>query len=83
MEEIKPDLPQSKYHPLTLAEFQELRDFIKGMGAYLPENKAPWIWDTYLKLTNTHENRPCMCTSSAGHWRRAVDFLFDWVKNKE
>lgn len=83
MEEIKPDLPQSKYHPLSLSEFQELKEFITTLGAYLPDNKTGYVWSTFTKLNGTSEPQPCNCPSSAGHWRRAVDYLFDYVKNKD
>jgi hypothetical protein len=83
MEEIKPELPESKYHPLSLSDFKELKELIMNMGAYMPENKAPYVWHMYTLINGTQENRPCTCASAGGHWKRAVDFLYDWVKNKE
>ena len=82
MEELKPNLPQSKYHPLTLEEFQQLSSTVLTLGAYLPENKAPYIWDNFNKLRNENEPRPCTCKSSGAHWKRAVDYLTDWVNER-
>jgi hypothetical protein len=73
----------NKYHPLTEQEFIELRDLIKGMGAYLPENKAPYVWDKFNYLSGGNEPRPCTCASAGAHWKRAVDFLFNWIKERE
>jgi hypothetical protein len=43
---------------LTEQEFKELKETVEGLGAYLPENKAPYIWDMFVKLNGVHENRP-------------------------
>lgn len=67
---------------LTEQEFTELKEVVEGLGAYLPENKAPYIWDMFVKLNGVPENRPCTCASAGGHWKRAVSFLLDYVKNK-
>lgn len=67
---------------LNPEELQILKDTLKDIGAYLPENKAPYIWDTFNHIRGMQEARPCMCSSSAGHWKRAVDFLFDYAKQR-
>jgi len=67
---------------LTEQEFKELKELVEGLGAYMPENKAPYIWDMFVKLNGVYENRPCLCASAGGHWKRAVDFLLNYVKNK-
>jgi hypothetical protein len=67
---------------LTEQEFTKLKEVVQGLGAYLPEDKAPYIWDMFVKLNGVHENRPCTCASAGGHWKRAVDFLLNYVKNK-
>lgn len=64
---------------LTPEEFNELKQFITTLGAYLPENKAPYVWDMYNRLNKTNEPRPCTCSSAGAHWKRAVDFLFNYV----
>lgn len=67
---------------LNTEELQTLKDTLKDIGAYLPENKAPYIWNTFNHIREEHEPQPCTCSSSAGHWRRAVDYLHDYAKNK-
>ena len=67
---------------LTPEQFEELKDTLSGIGAYLPENKANYIWNTYNHVRDENELQPCMCSSAGGHWKRAVDFLHDYVKNK-
>ena len=73
---------ENKYHPLTEQEFNEMSDFILNLGAYLPDNKASWVWSTFNKLRDENETQPCMCGSSAGHWKRAVDHIHRWVKER-
>ncbi len=72
-----------KYYPLTFEEFQELDKTLSEIGAYLPENKAPYIWDNFNKLRNENEPRPCTCASSGAHWKRAVDYLHNWIKERK
>jgi hypothetical protein len=67
---------------LNPEELQSLKDTLKDIGAYLPENKAPYIWNTFNHIREEQEPQPCTCSSSAGHWRRAVDFLYDYAKNR-
>lgn len=67
---------------LNPEELQILKDTLKDIGAYLPENKAPYIWNTFNHIREVSEPQPCMCASSGGHWKRAVDFLYDYAKNK-
>ena len=67
---------------LNPEELQILKDTLKDIGAYLPENKAPYIWDTFNHIREEQEPRPCTCASAGGHWKRAVDFLHDYAKNK-
>jgi hypothetical protein len=67
---------------LTPEQLQELKDTLSGIGAYLSENKAPYIWNTFNHIRGEREPQPCLCGSSGAHWRRAVDFLNEYVKNK-
>jgi hypothetical protein len=76
-------MEENKYHPLTLEEFNELDGKVSSLGAYLPENLAPYIWDNFNKLRNEHEPRPCTCGSAGAHWKRAVDYLTDWIKQRK
>jgi len=74
---------ENKYAPLTEAEFIQLKDFIKNIGAYLQENHAPYVWNTFNHIRGEREPQPCTCASSGAHWKRAIDFLFNWVKERE
>ena len=67
---------------LTPEQLEELKSTLKEIGAYLPENKANYIWNTYKAITDSNELQPCMCASAGGHWKRAVDFLHNYIKEK-
>lgn len=67
---------------LTDIQLEELKSELKQITTRLPENKAHYIWNTFNHIRGEREPIPCMCASSAGHWKRAVDFLHDYVKNK-
>jgi hypothetical protein len=60
----------------------ELKNELSQIGAYLPENKAPYIWNTFNQIRGENEMRPCTCASAGGHWKRAIDFLHDYAKNR-
>lgn len=75
-------MEETKYHPLTSEEFKELSSVVLSLGAYLSENQAPYIWDNFNKVRGDNESRPCMCPSAGGHWKRAVDYLTEWVKGR-
>jgi hypothetical protein len=70
-------------HPLTFEEFEELDKTISSLGSHLPENLAPYIWDNFNKLRNEREPRPCMCGSAGAHWKRAVDYLRNWINERK
>ena len=74
---------ENKYAPLTEEQFIELKGFIKSIGEYLPENQAPYDWNTFNHIRGEREPQPCTCASSGAHWKRAIDFLFNWVKERE
>ena len=76
-------MEENKYHPLTSEEFDVLYQTVSSLGAYLPENKAPYIWDNFNRVRGENEPRPCTCASSGAHWKRAVDYLTDWVKQRK
>lgn len=66
---------------LTEEEYKELKEFLSTLGAYLPDNKAPYVWNLFNRLRNENEPQPCTCASSGAHWKRAIDFLYDWIKH--
>lgn len=76
-------MQQSNYHPLTQDQFIELKGFIQSLGAYLPEDKAGYVWNTYNHIRAVNEPQPCTCSSSGALWKGAVDFLANWIKERE
>ena len=77
------NMEENKYHPLTHQEYIDLREFVTQLGPYLPDNKAAYVWGMANRLRNENQPQPCTCPSSAGHWKRAVNFLLEWVKSRE
>jgi hypothetical protein len=71
------------YAPYTQMEFNELKTILESITTHIPNDKMGWVWSNYLKVTNTREPQPCSCGSAAGHWRRAVDGLRDFVNKVE
>jgi hypothetical protein len=67
---------------LTPEQLQELKGTLSQIRTRLPEDKAFYIWNTFNHIRGEHEPRPCLCGSSGHHWKRAVDFLNDYVKDK-
>jgi hypothetical protein len=65
-------------------EYQKLKDSIKDIKDYLPENLLPYIWDNYRIISgNREEPRPCSCGSAAAHWKKAVDTIKNYIKEVE
>ena len=67
---------------LTPEQLQELKGTLSQITTRLPENLAHYIWNTYNHVRGANEPRPCMCGSSGADWKRAVDYLNDYVKDK-
>ena len=63
----------------TNEEFTKLVETLNGIQNHIPENLAPYIWDQYKKVSGSSENRPCYCSSSAAHWRKAVDVCRGYI----
>lgn len=74
---------ENKYHPLTEEQYLELKNFLKGIGNYLPTDRAGYIWGTYNTVRGINEPQPCTCASSGSLWKRAIDELNAWVKERE
>jgi hypothetical protein len=68
---------------LTDEELKELKAFVATLKDYLPEDKAPYVWDLFNRLRGENENRPCNCGSAGAHWGRAVKYLRDYIKERE
>jgi hypothetical protein len=78
-----PPVKESKYTPLTFEEYQRLSTFILDLGGYLPDSEAGYVWSTFNRLREINEPQPCTCASSGAHWKRAVDYLYRWVKERQ
>jgi hypothetical protein len=64
----------------TKEEWDILVLTLEEIGAYLPDSKAPYVWDNFGKVAGNVGPRPCYCASSAGHWKRAIETLREYVK---
>jgi hypothetical protein len=82
MEELKPNVAESKYAPLNLSEFQELRTHLEGIKSFLPEHLMSPFWSWCNRIRGEKVNQPCSCKSSAGHWGRCVDDLRKFVRER-
>ena len=71
------------YYPLSQEDYIQLRNTMSEIGAYLPDNLAPYIWATFNRLRDANEPQPCTCASSGKHWKRAVDFINEWLKERK
>lgn len=75
-------MSDNKYEPLSEIEFIELNRVLNEIGAYLPDNQMGYIWGNFNRVRNATENQPCGCASAGGHWKRAVEHLKQWVKER-
>ena len=74
---------ENKYFPLNEQQFIELKEKIKGVDAYLPDNMLNYVWNTYKSVTGSIENQPCGCASAGGLWLKAVNAIKDYIKRME
>ena len=71
-------MEQTKF---SIEEYQKLKETAEGIKDYLPENLLPYIWDNYRIISgNIEEPRPCSCGSAAGHWKKAVDMIKNYIR---
>lgn len=76
-------VPQSKYYPLNLEEFQKLKADLSTVQHYLPEHLMNPFWSLCNRIRNNRENQPCQCRSSAKHWGRCVEDLRKFVNERD
>ena len=67
---------------LNEEQYAELKQTLSEIGAYLPENKTNYIWNTFNAIRDEHEVQPCTCASSGKHWKRAIDSLHEYVTKR-
>ena len=77
------NLPQSKNHPLNLAEFQELKGHLSGIKSHLPPHLMNPFWRWCNIIRNENVRQPCSCNSAAGHLGRCLNDLRIWVEDKD
>lgn len=73
----------NRYEPITRGEYIHLREFLSQLGYFLPDDKAGYVWGLFNRLRNVNEPQPCTCPSAGVHWKRAIDYLTDWVKERK
>jgi hypothetical protein len=82
-EELKSNISESKYAPLNLAEFKELKEHLEGIKSFLPEHLMGTLWEKCNRIRGVKTNQPCSCKSSAGLWGSCVDELRQFVRAKD
>lgn len=65
----------------TEVQLQEIKTRIDKIGVNLSRDDANWAWGVYTDIIQKAEKKPCMCGSSAHHWRRAVETIREFVKD--
>lgn len=83
MEELQPNVPESKYKPLTLGEFQELKLNLEGIGSHLPTHLAGYMWAKCNTIRGERTSQPCTCQSSGGLWMACINDLKKFVEEKD
>lgn len=72
-----------RYLPYTEVEYMELKSILDAISTHIPTDKMSFIWNNYKKITGSKEATPCSCGSAAGHWRRAVDEIRNFIDKVE
>jgi hypothetical protein len=81
-EELKPNVTESKYAPLSLEEFQSIKFQLEGVKNYLPEHLMGGFWSWCNRIRGEKINQPCSCKSSGGLWADCVDTLRKFVRDR-
>ena len=79
----QPPVPESKYKPFNMEEFQRLKTELSTISTFLPEGQMRYIWEMVSRLRGQFAPQPCACKSSAKHWVSAINELRDFVKQKD
>jgi hypothetical protein len=75
-------VPESRYAPLNLEEFQQLKAQLDTVVHHLPEHLLGNFWSLCNRIRNENVRQPCSCRSSAKHWGNCVNDLKAFVKSK-
>ena len=81
-EELKPNVAESKYAPLNLEEFQQLRGHLEGIKSFLPEHLMGPFWSWCNRIRGEKIIQPCSCKSSGRLWADCVDTLRTFVRER-
>ena len=73
----------NKYHPYTKEEFATLKSISDTITTHIPNDKAGWVWDNYIKLNPKGGSRPCTCGSAAGYWKTAMETIKNFITSVE
>jgi len=71
------------FAPYTEMEYNELKAIVDSITTHIPNDKMNFIWNNYKTITGSREATPCSCGSAAGHWRRAVDEIKNFISKVE
>ena len=82
MEELKPNVAESRYAPLNLEEFQQLKTQLESVKSYLPEHLMAGFWSWCNRIRGQKTNQPCSCKSSARLWADCVETLRTFVTQR-
>jgi len=81
-EELKPNVAESKYTPLNLEEFQQLKVQLDSVKNYLPEHLMGGFWSWCNRIRGERTSQPCSCKSSGRHWGDCVETLRTFVRDR-
>lgn len=82
-ETTQPPVPESKYAPFSMEDYQIIKQRMGEIGWNLPSHYMNWLWTTCTTLRGKRENQPCSCKSSGALWKRCADDINDWLKRME
>lgn len=77
-------MEENKYAPLTEEGFKEVKTLIfDEIKDWIPENRMGWVWSIRNQLKGSTDRQPCSCQSAGALWKEAVDFIRNWVRERD
>lgn len=67
----------------TPQEWTELKDVMKSITSFIPENQMHRIWNAYQRIEKVNTVQPCGCPGTAHYWVNAVNVINDFIKKQE
>jgi hypothetical protein len=68
---------------LTKDEVEVLKEDLKRVTNYLPEDLMGKFWGLCNKIRGERTNQPCGCRSAGGLWAKCVEDLKNYIKVNE